>query len=84
MTRLMVIGGGNLEAPSADIVMFCKNCGLKCSLRGLSSACHTPVDLVEIGVSGGGKEVHYFMPLDLPGPVTWTPLPQVKLWARGG
>jgi hypothetical protein len=24
MTRLMVTGGGNLEAPSADIVMFCK------------------------------------------------------------
>jgi hypothetical protein len=77
MTRLMVMGGGNLEAPSANIVMFCKNCGLKGSLHGLSSGCHTPVDLVAIGVSGGGKEVHYFMPLDLPGPVTWTPLLQV-------
>jgi hypothetical protein len=77
MTWLMVIAGGNLEAPSADFVMFCKNCGLKCSLRGLSSACHTLVELVVIGVSGGGKEVHYDMPLDLPGPVTWTPLPRV-------
>jgi hypothetical protein len=36
MNRLMVTGGGgNLEASSADIVMFCKKCGLKCSLRGL-------------------------------------------------
>jgi hypothetical protein len=44
MTRLMVIRGGNLEqAPIANIVMFFKNCGLKCtgSLRGMSSACHT-------------------------------------------
>jgi hypothetical protein len=54
---------------------FARIAGRKCSLRGLSSACHTPFDLVVIGVSGGGKEVHYFMPLDLPGPVTWTPLP---------
>jgi hypothetical protein len=50
MTRLMVIGGGNLEGPSANIAMLCKNCGLKCSMRGLSD----PVDLVVIGVSGGG------------------------------
>jgi hypothetical protein len=78
MTRLMAIaGGGQSGGASADIVIFCKNCGLKCSLPGLSSGCHTPVDLVVIGVSWGGKEVHYFMLLDLPVPVTWTPLPQV-------
>jgi hypothetical protein len=49
MTRLMVTGGGNLEAPSVNIVMLCKNCGLKCSMRGLSD----PVDLVVIGVNRG-------------------------------
>jgi hypothetical protein len=37
MTQLMVIGGGNLEARSAKIVMFCKSCWLlNCSMRGLS------------------------------------------------
>jgi hypothetical protein len=88
MSRLMVIGGGNLErAPNANIVMFFKNCGLKCtgSLRGLSSACPYPVDLVVIEVSAGGKEVHYIMLLDLPGPVTWTPsAPSVIMGRRGG
>jgi hypothetical protein len=56
MTRYMVIGGGNLEAPTANIVIVLQDSGLKCSLRGLLSACHAPVDLVVIGVSGGGKE----------------------------
>jgi hypothetical protein len=51
MTRLMVTGGGNLEVPSVNIVMLCKKCGLKCNMRGLSD----PVDLVVIGVNGGGQ-----------------------------
>jgi hypothetical protein len=36
MAQLMVVGGGNPQAPSANSVMFCKNCELKCSLCGLS------------------------------------------------
>jgi hypothetical protein len=44
-----------------------------------------PVDLVVIEVSGGSKEVHYIMLLDLPGPVTWTPsAPSVIMGRRGG
>jgi hypothetical protein len=69
MTRLMVIVGGNLEAPSANIWHALQELRAEMQHAWLVK----PVDLVVIGSAGGGKEDHCIMPLDLPGPVTWNP-----------
>jgi hypothetical protein len=74
MTRLMVLGGGNLErAPIANIVMSFQE--LRAEMHWLVVGLSYPVDLAVL--RGGASRSMILMPLDLPGPVTWTPMPQV-------